>query len=498
MPKRRPTPEQDAAVDAFRSGHDLVLQAGAGTGKTTTLTMLGSATRWQGRYLAFNRSIAREAQRRFLGNVVCSTAHSLAFKAVGHRFRDRMDRPRMATAKLAQLMGINLTVTIGQRTLKAVTLCSIAKDTVMQYCYSADEVITRRHVPWPKGITDEHEHGQLAEIVLPYAERMWSDLQNPDKGKMPFKHDHYLKMWALTKPRIYGDFLLLDEAQDTNPVVEQVFLAQSKHAQLVMVGDSAQAIYGWRGARDVMTGFAGRQLALSHSFRFGASIAAEANRWLAIANAPIRLTGSPAVKSRLDAVPDPDAILCRTNGGAIAEILTLLADGRRVAMAGRATELRNLAEAARDLQAGRRTTHRELLLFSTWGEVQDYVEWDTDGRDLLPFVDVIDEHGVDVVLETLTKLTTEAEAEVTVATAHASKGREWSAVRIAGDFPEPVDPENATLSGESLPGDIEPAEARLAYVAVSRAQHRLDLGGLSWINQHPDGNPARSAAAERQ
>jgi hypothetical protein len=103
MPKRRPTPEQDAALDAFRSGDDLVLQAGAGTGKTTTMTMLGSATRWQGRYLAFNRSIAREAQRRFLGTVVCSTAHSLAFKAVGHRFRDRMDRPRMATAKFAQL-----------------------------------------------------------------------------------------------------------------------------------------------------------------------------------------------------------------------------------------------------------------------------------------------------------------------------------------------------------------------------------------------------------
>jgi hypothetical protein len=86
MPKRRPAPEQDAALDAFRSGDDLVLQAGAGTGKTTTLTMLGSATRWQGRYLAFNRSIAREAQRRFLGNVVCSTAHSLAFKQSGTAF----------------------------------------------------------------------------------------------------------------------------------------------------------------------------------------------------------------------------------------------------------------------------------------------------------------------------------------------------------------------------------------------------------------------------
>ena len=62
-------------------------------------------------------------------------------------------------------------------------------------------------------------------------------------------------MWALTEPKIDADFLFLDEAQDTNPVLEEVFAAQRGHAQLVMVGDSAQAIYGWRGARDVMTGF---------------------------------------------------------------------------------------------------------------------------------------------------------------------------------------------------------------------------------------------------
>ncbi|WP_239153927.1 hypothetical protein [Amycolatopsis sp. FDAARGOS 1241] len=96
---------------------------------------------------------------------------------------------------------------------------------------------------------------------------------------------------------------------------------------------------------------------LSHSFRFGDAVAAEANRRLAIADAPIHLTGSPTVESRLDTVEDPDAILCRTNGGATAEILTPPAARRRVALAGRADELRRPAEAARDLQAGRRTTH---------------------------------------------------------------------------------------------------------------------------------------------
>jgi hypothetical protein len=57
-----------------------------------------------------------------------------------------------------------------------------------------------------------------------------------------FDHDRYLRMWALTRPRIEAGFFLPDEAQGTNPVVEQVFLAQRDHAQLVMVGDSPRPL----------------------------------------------------------------------------------------------------------------------------------------------------------------------------------------------------------------------------------------------------------------
>jgi hypothetical protein len=37
---------------------------------------------------------------------------------------------------------------------------------------------------------------------------------------------------------------------------------------------------------------------------------------------------------------------------------------------------------------------------------------------------------------------------------------------------------------------IDDAEAHLAYVAVTRARHRLDIGGLSWIRNYADGNPS--------
>jgi hypothetical protein len=330
----------------------------------------------------------------------------------------------MSSAKLAALLGINMELRLGERKITASGLCYAAQETVIKYCQSADPVIGPQHVPWLKGIGEEHLHHQLADIVLPHAQRIWQDLQNPERGRVKFKPDHYLKMWALTEPEIRKQFLLLDEAQDTNPVVERVFNAQRGHAQLVMVGDSAQAIYGWRGARDVMTGFNGTQLTLTHSFRFGEGLAREANRWLAIAGAPIRITGSPFIDSGVDAVERPDAILCRTNGGAIAEILRLLAARRRVALVGRGETLSSLAIAAQELKSGQRTTHPELLLFSTWGEVQDYVEHDPDGRDLQPFVDVIDEHGVDVVLDIIGRLSAEHLAEVTVSTVHKAKGRE--------------------------------------------------------------------------
>ncbi|MFG2778168.1 UvrD-helicase domain-containing protein [Streptomyces prunicolor] len=487
-----PTPEQSTAVDAFRRGDHVVLQAGAGTGKTTTLTMLAASTGRRGRYIAFNKSIATDAAHKFPGNVLCKTAHSLAFSAVGHRYASRLNAPRVPGWKTGASLGIalNMRIRIGERNVTNKALSYTVLRTVTRFCQSADSTIKRHHVPRMRGIEAEDLHAQLIDVVLPYATRAWDDLQNPQEGVVRFDHDHYLKIWALTEPTIRADFLLLDEAQDTNPVVEKVFNAQRRHTQLVMVGDSAQAIYGWRGARDVMSDFDGTQLALSQSFRFGSALAEEANRWLHIVDSPIRLTGTPAISTRLERVEEPDAILCRSNVGAMLEVMRLLEAGRRVALVGGGESLRALARAARDLKAGKRCTHPELILFDSWGELQEYAEYDPSGRDLLPLVDLVDEHGVDVILDAVDRLSVEQGAEIVVSTAHKAKGREWVSVRIGEDFTEPVDQDESDENGDPLPGDIDDAEARLAYVAVTRARHRLDIGGLGWINQHPQGNPA--------
>jgi superfamily II DNA or RNA helicase len=79
-----PTAEQQAAVDAFTTGGTVVVHAGAGTGKTSTLRLLSAArSTAKGLYLAYNKAIQTEAERSFPRNVDCRTAHSLRPPATG-------------------------------------------------------------------------------------------------------------------------------------------------------------------------------------------------------------------------------------------------------------------------------------------------------------------------------------------------------------------------------------------------------------------------------
>ncbi|WP_433661362.1 DciA family protein [Nocardia sp. CA-128927] len=478
-----PTPEQHAAMAAFGTDKHLAIQAGAGTGKTTTLQLLGASTPRRGLYIAFNKAVADEARRRFPRNIDCRTTHSLAFGAVGQRYRDRLNAPRTPSRQVAVELGIRNEVRIGERLASVSAQYYATMRAVAKYCHSGDDTINARHVPRMRGIeTDEHHHA-FTNLILPFARRAWNDLQNPTFGHVRFEHDHYLKMWALTLPELDYEFLLLDEAQDTNPCIEQIFIAQRGRAQLIMVGDSAQAIYGWRGARDVMSGFDGMHLGLTQSFRFGAAVADVANLWLHAIDAPIRLTGSEQLSTEVGVVDEPDAIVCRTNAGAMCEVIAALDAGIKVALVGGGGTLRSLAEAARDLKAGRRATHHELSLFESWGEVQYYASGDPQGGDLLPFVKLIDEHGVEAILAAINKLSDEPSAQLTISTAHKAKGREWRKLRIASDFNEPA------KTDDGQPGPIHDDDARLAYVAVTRARLHLDLGSLAWIHNHPAGRP---------
>ncbi|MFJ8098553.1 UvrD-helicase domain-containing protein [Streptomyces griseofuscus] len=482
----RATAEQEAAREAFAAGQDVALVAGAGTGKTSTLVMMGSATRQRGLYVAFNRPIADEAKGRFGANVECRTSHSLAHRAVGRRFQDRLDASRhMPLKRTAQLLGLDRELAVGKRRLKPTTLARLVMEMVRRFCYSTDEQVAARHLGPVNGL-DEQGAQYLAEVLLKRARWAWEDICSP-AGNLPFQHDHYLKMWALTRPRLRADFILLDEAQDTNPVLEEIFLAQD--AQRVCVGDPAQQIYEWRHAKDIMSGFPGQRLELTQSFRFGPAIAEVANRWLRAASSTMQLTGHAGEASRLGQVKVPDAVLCRGNADALAEVLRFLDQGVPVALAGGGKPLLKIAEAAIDLQAGRRTSHHELFLFSSWGEVQEYAEQDSAAADLKAIVELVDAYGPQQIIAAVQQMVDEDRARVVVSTVHKAKGREWQRVRIGDGFT----PESDAPSARG----VHPAEARLIYVAVTRARQMLDTTGIQWaeaqIRQASRGSVTKTA-----
>ncbi|GAA5707661.1 UvrD-helicase domain-containing protein [Streptomyces avermitilis] len=486
----RATAEQESAREAFAAGQDLALVAGAGTGKTSTLVMMGSATRGRGLYVAFNKPIADEAKGRFGRNVECRTSHSLAHRAVGRQFQDRLDASRhMPLKRTAQLLGLDRDLAVGKRRLRATTQARLVMEMVRRFCYSTDEQVAARHLGPVNGLDDQGAQ-YLAQVLLKRARWAWEDICSRE-GKLPFQHDHYLKMWALTRPRLPADFVLLDEAQDTNPVLEEIFLAQD--AQRVCVGDPAQQIYEWRHAKDIMSSFPGQQLELTQSFRFGPAIAEVANRWLRAAASTMQLTGHAGGASGLGQVEVPDAVLCRGNADALAEVLRFIEEGVPVALAGGGKPLLKIAEAAIDLQAGRRTSHHELFLFSSWGEVQEYAEQDSAAAELKAIVELVDTYGPQQIIAAVRRMVDEDQARVVVSTVHKAKGREWRRVRIGAGFTPPAQEPGAR--------GVHPAEARLIYVAVTRAREVLDTTGIQWaeaqirhasraaVTSTPDGVP---------
>jgi hypothetical protein len=262
------------------------------------------------------------------------------------------------------------------------------------------------------------------------------------------------------------------------------------------IADGIATHNSWRGAVDAMSTFdADTRLTLSASFRFGPAIATEANKWLELLDAPLRLTGLDSIRSTVQTISEPAAVLCRTNAEAIGQVMAATAAGRRAALVGGGNAIRRMAEAAITLKQGLGTDHPELMAFRTWGELQEYVELDSSGSDLKVFVQLIDDHGPDVVIAAVDQLVEERGADVVVSTAHKAKGREWPTVRIADDFREPKAHDDKTDTGDDHEATVEPGEAMLAYVAVTRARQGLDRTGLAWIDRWVATAPRPSDAA---
>lgn len=488
-----PTGEQQACIDLFASGATMVIEAGAGAGKTTVLRMIAqSAPDKRFQYVAFNKAIVDDCAGTMPQNVRCNTAHSLAFREVGKRYAHRLGGARQRPAEVAARLGLDpwackMADDSPPKTLSPAYLAGHVMAAVTRFCQTADERPGKQHFPYVTSIdltdpvTGKRQYTNndlLHRDLLPALERAWADLSRLD-GALRFGHAHYLKIWALSNPTIDADVILFDEAQDASGVMAGVVFAQET-AQVVAVGDPQQEIYGWAGAENSIAkmidlGHPVRRL--SQSFRFGPAVADAANEMLANLPTDMRISGLDSINSTVGPFEDrtPSVVLCRTNAGAMNELLVRLEQGLRPALVGGGGEIASFARGAADLMAGRSTSHPELSCFDTWGSVVAFVEQDAEGAELRLMVNLIDRYGVDTLLRALDRMPREIDADIVISTAHKSKGREWATVLIGSDF-----------GGMDR---SDPAEWRLKYVAVTRAKLHLDYSSLQKRDDDPGGKP---------
>lgn len=453
-----PTHEQ-AQIIAWK-GKQLVVTAFAGTGKTSTLEAYAMANPDEKMlYLAYNRAIREESERRFPFNVECKTFHQLAWPAFGRHFQARLSTSLRIT-DIARLLN-NRHWLLARSALSALNT----------FLYSADSELSPVHLP------DEHDRGGLDPArILGAAQVIWHEMTRMD-SHFPVTHDTYLKLYQLSAPDLgrKWDVILFDEAQDANPVTSHFVMSQP--CRIILVGDRYQQIYRFRGAENALVAPAldnADRLWLTNSFRFGPAIAAVANALLSETGEQRRICGLGAedqVAAELPAVTAHHCVISRTVAGVIGTALTACLTDKKVFWVGgmegyRIGELEDLywfsVEMPDRIQSPQLTRdYRDFEEYRTIAKATKDSEMGQGVRLLdmyFPLPTLLN------VLKSRT-VTRECDADVTVVTAHRSKGLEWDVVRINDDF---VDIQDPLLN----PREKED-ELNLLYVSATRARRVL-------------------------
>jgi F-box protein 18 (helicase) len=448
----------------------------AGTGKTTTLLHFArSRPGMRFLYVAFNRSVQQQAERVFPENVTCRTVHSLAWNACGRPFQSQL-APRLHVSQVMRTLRVKDPIT-----------ARLAIETLQNFLVSGEGRVHGGHLP---GAAHAIYRGKTLPDFVQMARELWIRMSDTQSEEIPMLHDGYLKLFQLSEPRLPFDCILLDEAQDTNPVTAALLLRQP--ATCVMVGDPHQAIYQFRGAVDLMTQIStSRTFHLTGSFRFGSAVAQVASDLLwQFKGERFRIKGLRE-SDRLGAVTGVHTVVARTNAGLFDQAVELPVSQPLGFVGGISGYQFDLLHGTWHLWKGNSRELRDPLLksFPSFEELRSYAEHVED-HEWLSRCRIVEKYRAELpgLLEDL-KARSEAseEAQVQLTTAHKAKGLEFAQVRLADDF-------TPLIKGRKPLGhdDLADEEVNLCYVAVTRASERLEPNArlsafLRWRKQRLSG-----------
>lgn len=498
MLKIVPTDEQDKIVELSKLATQLKISAYAGAAKTSTLVMVANANPVKSLMLTFNKALAVEARERFPQHVECRTTHSLAYQHQGVQMAHKLKRPSGRYQNVAGTgseigkffrTGDFIYLLKGERETRRLKQGGVGvaiKETVARFEQSADNEMSLAHVSCtPCDIflmRDKAAMRQYKTSVLGYAQRLWklrTDLNSPVLAT----HDTYLKLYQLSRPCLgQYEIIYMDESQDVNPVVMDIFLSQQEKCRLFAVGDEYQNIYSWRGAVNGMLELDWQEASLTKSFRFGQEIGDLADMVLADDGKIItnvkgfeKLSTHVCISGELprEIWDSPYTMLFRTNSALISEAVSLLECGKNVHLeidVGDFTKLIESAIALKDHELAK-VKHESLLQYESWRELGE--EAQIIKGELYRVWDMVEKGNAYRVLDILKNHKNMPNPDVILTTAHKAKGREWDVVILADDFADPWDKEGNWIG-------LNDMERNLLYVAITRAKKVL---GYNYLTQ---------------
>ncbi|MEG3764980.1 UvrD-helicase domain-containing protein [Alteromonas sp. 14N.309.X.WAT.G.H12] len=462
------TEEQKKTI--YFKGRNLIVKSGAGTGKTTILKGYAKENpNSRFLYLCYNSDIQKEAKASFPANVVCRTGHAIA--------RAMVCRP------LEHKVADNIRLTDVKEFIKT-NDWGLTKDVVKglnAFLHSNRNEISLVDISFLPNFTAAQKRRNA--LILSCIKKIWVAGMDP-KSSFPTTHDMYLKKFCMGPPTMHRWFsgILLDEAQDSNPVISDWVLKhdQCKH---ILVGDDHQQLYRWRGAQNFMENYAKKtncQINLmQQSFRFGEKTALVASKLLEYKShitgcPPFSVHGTKTIDDKVYVLRPAlfnnqhRAILHRTVIGTLDSAIQNI--DKKIYWAGGINSytlptLLDVYYLKKDMRSS--IKNKKLLREHRTFDSYRLMAEGTQDPEMMRIIKLLEQHGNSIPgkIAALRRnaVNKESQADLTVSTAHRAKGREWEHVEVSNDFPDLLD------EAKDLSEDFVSDEINLLYVACTRS-----------------------------
>jgi superfamily I DNA/RNA helicase len=485
------TDEQWAIINA--SEHILKVNAVAGSGKTTTLLEYAKRRpKLRILYLTFNRSSSDEMRKKCaaanLQNITVQTFHALAYHHANGRHYELINDLSEWTIFDAYVKG-----EIDEKRETLLLISWLIKDMMVFYLNSSHIYIDNallgsyRHETQP-----QHKVGILlsgyADFILKTVKNILTQMK---KGEIPAIHDFYLKMFHLSKPNLFYDIILIDEAQDLSGVMLDVL--QTQKASRVFVGDTFQQIYAFRYAINALDKIDCVEYSLTQTFRFGEPLARKickiVNRGYGILNDRhhfLKITGTDKNTEIIHALGGDGqqiAVISRSVLKLFREIANYLSGELKFYFEGgydsygfmnaRVLNVFYLYHEKND-----KINDKFVKRFSRFYKLKDFAKA-SQNRQLLNTCELVQTYREDLFdlnKKIKQRLVSKEVADVIFTTTHKAKGQEYQNVQmVIDDFITREQLENAVKNPDGYNFNKLREELNIFYVAATRAIDNISL-----------------------